>query len=79
MLTIGSGLSPNDRSSLIVYTFPVLGDELSVGFHISLLWKKNISRGDRDSNEKREDRKGVGVAENEEGGESDQISSMKEW
>mmetsp|Transcript_16392 Transcript_16392/g.37595 ORF Transcript_16392/g.37595 Transcript_16392/m.37595 type:complete len:276 (+) Transcript_16392:412-1239(+) len=37
VLSVGSGFSPNNRSGLAVNLFSVLGDVLSVGFHVTLL------------------------------------------
>lgn len=37
VLAVGSGLSPDDRSSLVVDLLAGLGDALSIGFHVSLL------------------------------------------
>ena len=37
VLTVGSGLAPDDRSGGVIHPFIVLGDALAVAFHVHLL------------------------------------------
>lgn len=36
VLSVGPGLAPHDRSSLVVHTGAVFGDVLPVGLHVAL-------------------------------------------